>query len=243
MTDSIKYDYKFVRLLNRLLHEHKQVRASRNVIWKLNDSDILPNNISAILEDMNRDLKVKSETTLKHIFKYIDRRVEREVSIALAGDSDIPKSKSEKEAQSQYDKVKPLYEKIKESFLERSVEMLRSISPDGLCSINARYATKVDYSYIERIVRQELLKINPLMIFITPLDFYAGIRHHCFGAQHLFSTLTISFMVSIRGQPHSFRQQFKCIDGYIKFYPSKVAQYFSDEINKIAREKHDSRTI
>jgi len=63
MSDSIKGDYKFVRLISRLLNEHAQVRESVQAMSNLEKSNLLSRNLSDILLNKNKEMKEQSGTT------------------------------------------------------------------------------------------------------------------------------------------------------------------------------------
>jgi len=215
MSDSIENDEKFVRLMKRLVCEREQVRASRQVIWDLNGCDLIPNDLSAKLEDINRDLKVKSETTLKHIFKYIDRRVER----AVAEDRKVK----------EVDKLKELYRK----FDKDRNEKLR-LDSNGSCIFNFKELPLHLFDDLNRLLIQEIIKIDPALLMI---------KDHSLGFEGLFieSVLELeerTIVVFFRFDGMRLEIRFKSDNGLFEISLPEIAKYFSDEINKIARDKY-----
>lgn len=249
-TLGIKYDAKFVRLVNRLLYEHAQVRSSDQAMSNLKNSNLLSRNLSDILSNKNKEMKEQSETTLKHIFKYIDRRVERAVL-------------EERKVQ-EVDKLKKLYEKFDKNksdelmsfkasgkgvecpseslsfsnththhifavpLSDNRAEMMR-VTSDGMCYIHEDNLSNVDIlEHVERAVVDELIKINPSSVLIT------GFRIKVEAYRPSWLEISLEFYYNDEHYGFSTLVTVK------KFDIRKLVKEFSDKINKIAiaRDKY-----
>lgn len=215
MSDSIENDEKFRELVQRLFYEREQVRTSREVIWDLNNCGLLDKNITVKLEDINRDVKVKSETTLKHIFKYIDRRVERAVA-------------QERKVQ-QVDELKELYKKFDEDRKER----LR-IDRNGKCIFNFKELPLHLFDDLNRLLIQEILRIYPALLMIK--DHSIGFEGLIYESVMELEERTIVVFFRFDGMRLELR--FKSDNGLIEINLPEIAKYFSDEVSKIARGKY-----
>lgn len=196
----IKYDAKFVRLVNRLLYEHAQVRSSDQAMSNLSNSNLLSRNLSDILSNKNKEMKEQSETTLKHIFKYIDRRVERAVL-------------EERNAQ----------------------EVGMTISADGMCRINVRNRNTSDYDIITRFLYKEIAKINPSVLLINDkyIDYEQTLCDLALGVKERSIYIVFGFGDS------RIDLSFRSTNMWVEINLPEIAKYFSDEVNKIARDKYE----
>lgn len=215
-TLGIKYDAKFVRLVNRLLYEHAQVRSSDQAMSNLKNSNLLSRNLSDILSNKNKEMKEQSETTLKHIFKYIDRRVERAVL-------------EERKVQD-VGKLKELYKKFDEN---RNNERLR-LDCNGNCVFNFKELPLHLFDDLNGLLIQEIIKIDPALLMI---------KDHSLGFEGLFieSVLELeerTIVVFFRFDGMRLELRFKSNNGLIKINLPEIAKYFSDEVNKIVCDKY-----
>ena len=210
----IKSDHKFVRLINRLLYEHAQVRDSVQAISNLEKSNLLSGNLSDILSNKNKEMKEQSETTLKHIFKYIDRYAERKV---------LEDRTKQPLVMNKLDKLKEEPRVSIRYFAPPRVEMMR-LTSEGYFHINEDYYTDdCVFKNIERAVFEEIIKINPVVSLIL------GFRVEVTEFLRPGSLIQISL--------HIYNDRICCLNPHIKSLNIRtIAKYFSDEIKKHASE-------
>lgn len=73
MSMSIKYDPKFRKLINRYMFEYKRMVIEKDHLEQKKKHNMLMPGEDFILGQQISEMQDKAETTLNHIFKYIDR--------------------------------------------------------------------------------------------------------------------------------------------------------------------------
>lgn len=222
MSDSIKYDHKFVRLLNRFLAENKEIMASKTFQLSRRFYDTMGMSIDFVNFDSKiKRLEEQSSITLKHIFKYIDRRVECAVNIARVITS------------------------AEEVCVGPLAKMQRDIG-EGCYKAQGEnvYHTitsndENDFHFLIKKLKNELFRINNLIILLPKCKICLGY------SSSKIVEISIEFNVDHLPQyrHEKFNKYFQHESDKLIINVTLIAKYFSDELNRIAREEYDSRTI
>lgn len=216
MSDSVENDEKFRKLFNRYVSEYTQVLFESSYLNNKRTADLSSIEFELSHKLVIEKLKDKSINTLKHIFKYIDRRVERAVL--------------EERVAQQVDKLKKLYEKFDEG---RNNEKLR-LDCNGNCVFNFKELPLHLFDDLNGLLIQEIIKIDPALLMI---------KDHSLGFEGLLieSVLELeerTIVVFFRFDGMRLELRFKSNNGLIEINLPEIAKYFSDEVSKIVFDKY-----
>lgn len=225
MIDSIENDEKFRKLFNRYVSEYTQVLFESSYLNNKRTADLSSIEFELSHELVIEKLKDKSINTLKHIFKYIDRRVERAVLEERAKQPiSVNKIKSDE-----------LMSFKASGFVWGSLqnEMLR-LDCNGNCVFNFKELPLHLFDDLNGLLIQEIIKIDPALLMI---------KDHSLGFEGLFHESVLDFkertiVVFFRFDGMRLELRFQSNNGLIEISLPEIAKYFSDEVNKIARDKY-----
>lgn len=215
MSDSIEKDEEFMKLVKtseKLEREIAAVFSYEMLLCEYDNGKRLHN------------LQLEAFRARKEIYRYIDRRVERAILEERNKEPILKLKEYPPEAIRYY--ARPLS--------DNRAEMMR-VNSDGLCYIHKDYcADERVLKNLKKALVEQIIKIDPALLMI---------KDHSLGFEGLFieSVLELeerTIVVFFRFDGMRLELRFKSNNGLIEISLPKIAKYFSDEVNKIARDKY-----